>query len=99
MKDLGNIKAILSLKRSLVEQSTHCSQVVSYMKFDWWNNPINLLTLSLTRSLIGGTIDSLSFEASICLRNSIFFLLASRKMLLSQSTMIVSVSSYPNNQV
>lgn len=57
-----------------------------------------LLTRSRTRSFTGGSsVSSLPF--SICLKNSIFFLLARKHILDSVSTVIVSGNSYPNSQV
>ena len=57
------------------------------------------LTLSRVNNTTVGVPFSFSLDDSTCLRNSIFFLLASSSNFSCVKTIMVSVSSYPNSQV
>merc|ERR1719264_768806 len=59
---------------------------------------LSLSSLSLTRSLTSGTVLLLSRLDSSGRKNSIFFMLARKKMFASVMTRIVSGNSYPSSQ-
>ena len=62
---------------------------------------MNTITFSRVSSMMGGTplAFSLPLVTATCLRNSTFFLLARKRILVSQKTMMVSVSSQPKSHV